>query len=67
MILTFHVPPLARGLGDYIISIVYSPEKIWRSRHGEIRPIIRVFPSDLIPPCKDHPFFDLFLGFKQSI
>ena len=45
-----HVPPLARQKG---LSIVYSPEKfqkLGKSCHGEIRPIIRVFPFDLCRP-----------------
>ena len=41
MILTFHVPPLARGwgvpTGDYVISIVYSPEKFRKiSKNWEV-------------------------------
>ena len=40
MILTFHVPPLARGwgvTGDYVISIVYSSEKFRKiSKNWEV-------------------------------
>ena len=52
MILTFHGSQQARGR-DYVISIVYNPEKIrkyqiiGKSCHGEIRSIILVFPFDL--------------------
>ena len=48
MILTFQVPPLAKG-PDYVISIVYSPEnyqKIGMSRRD--KSIVRVFLFDLL-------------------
>jgi len=52
MILTFHVPPLSRGQGLCDIEILYSRkiqkkyQKIGKSWHREIIPIVLVFPFD---------------------